>query len=100
MSWNPTFDHLIVQRAATKTHEGTVEIPDAARVPQAKGVIVAVGPGRLLPSGITWALSLFVGQEVLFSPFAGIPIADLGEDFLLLREDEVLAWRTPQPSND
>lgn len=94
MDWIPIHDKIIVRRHKPKeTHdeEGKVLVAEAYQKQQNKGIIVAVGGGRL--DGTPLLVS--VGMEVLFGVHGGTDL-DEGEDLVMLREDELLAYRTPE----
>jgi chaperonin GroES len=91
--WNVLHDKILVKRHAAKTHEGGLEVPEAHREKQNIGTVIQVGTGRITPSGALVTLMLLEGDEVLFNKFAGVPLEGEDPDLLVLREDEVLAFR-------
>jgi chaperonin GroES len=66
-------------------------LPDSAQEKPQRGRVKAVGPGRLLESGERSALSVAVGDEVLFSKYGGTDIEVEGTDVKILRESDILA---------
>jgi len=89
--WNPLYDKLIVKRHKPKeTHdeEGKIVVAETYQQQQNKGVVVATGSGRIGGAG----LIVEVGMEVLFGLHSGTDL-DEGEDLVMLREDEILAYR-------
>jgi chaperonin GroES len=76
---------------AEETTAGGIVLPDAAREKQQRGTVIAVGPGRLLDSGLRAAVSVKVGDEVLFGKYGGTEIEIDGEDVKILRESDILA---------
>jgi len=66
-------------------------LPDAAREKPQRGKVVAVGPGRLLDSGERCAVSVTVGDEVLFGKYGGTEIEVEGTEVKILRESDILA---------
>lgn len=71
--------------------EGSIVLPDSAEKKPFKGEVLAVGPGKLLDSGKRAQMSLKPGDTVVFSKYGGTEIKHEGEDYLILREDDILA---------
>ena len=92
MKLNPLDDRVVVQPSdAEETTAGGIVLPDAAQEKPQRGSVVAVGPGRLLDSGERCALSVGVGDEVLFGKYGGTDIEVDGDDVKILRESDILA---------
>ena len=92
MKINPLDDRVVVQTSeAEETTAGGIVLPDAAQEKPQRGVIVAVGPGRLLDSGARSALSVGVGDEILFGKYGGTDIEVDGDEVKILRESDILA---------
>jgi len=70
--------------------KGGIVLPDTAKEKPQKGEVVAVGPGRLLDNGQRVPIDLKVGDQVLYSKYAGNEIKLDGEEYLILRESDVL----------
>jgi len=87
----PLYDRIIVKRVdiQRKTASGIV-IPDAAAEKPEQGEIVAVGDGRLLQDGSLRPLQVKPGQHILFAKYGGQTIKLNGEEFLVMREEDVL----------
>jgi chaperonin GroES len=77
--------------AAEETTAGGIVLPGAAQEKPQRGTILAVGPGRLLDSGERGALSLSVGDEVIFGKYGGSDIEVDGTEVKILRESDILA---------
>jgi len=92
MNLKPLDDRVVVEplSAETKTAGGIV-LPDSAQEKPQRGKVVAVGPGRLLEDGSRSAVSVVVGDEVLFSKYGGTDIEVGGVDVKILRESDILA---------
>ena len=92
MKINPLDDRVVVKPddAEEKTAGGIV-LPDAAKEKPQRGTILAVGPGRLLDSGERAAISVVVGDKVLFGKYGGTEIEVDGEEVKILRESDILA---------
>lgn len=88
----PLDDRVVVEpKEAEETTAGGIVLPDAAREKPQRGTVVAVGPGRLLDSGERGALSVAVGDEVIYGKYSGTEIEVSGKDIKILRESEILA---------
>jgi chaperonin GroES len=89
---NPLDDRVVVQPLeAEEMTAGGIVLPDTAKERQQRGKVVAVGPGRLLDSGERSAVSVKIGDEVLFGKYGGTDIEIDGEDVKILRESDILA---------
>jgi chaperonin GroES len=89
---NPLDDRVVVQPLeAEEMTAGGIVLPDTAKEKQQRGRVVAVGPGRLLDSGERSAVSVKVGDEVLFGKYGGTDIEIDGDDVKILRESDILA---------
>jgi len=88
----PLGDKVLVKRveAESKTAGGIV-LPDTAKEKPKRGVVQAVGDGKLLENGQRSKLQVTKGDEVLFSSYAGTEIKIDGEEFLIVDESEILA---------
>ncbi len=88
----PLGDKVLVKRleAESKTAGGIV-LPDAAKEKPRRGVVQAVGDGKLLDDGKRHALQVAKGDEVLFSSYSGTEIKVDGEELLILDENDILA---------
>lgn len=93
----PIRDRVIVRRikVGDKRTEAGLYIPDKAREQPYQGVVVAVGDGRVMPNGQVVPMSVALGDEVLFGKFNGTEIKVNGEEYLMLREDEVIGALRP-----
>jgi chaperonin GroES len=91
MKIRPLNDRILVKRleGEEKTAGGII-IPDSAKEKPAEGEIVAVGPGKLNDAGERVAMDVAVGDRVLFSKYGGTEVKLDGEDFLIMREDDIL----------
>ena len=88
----PLGDKILVKRveAETKTKSGIV-LPDSAKEKPKRGKILAIGDGKRLENGERAPFSVKVGNEVIFTSYAGTEIKLDGEEILILTEDDVLA---------
>ena len=87
----PLQDRILVRRILEeeKTKGGSI-IPDSAKEKPQEAEVVAVGNGKLLENGQIKTLDVKVGDRVLFGKYSGSEIKLEGEDYLIIREDDVL----------
>jgi len=91
MKIRPLYDRIVVHRIEEKqTVRGGIIIPDSAKEKPQEGKVLAVGKGKLLEDGKVLPLDVKVGQRILFGKYSGNDIKLNGEEYLLMREDEVL----------
>ena len=92
MALKPLADRIVVKTldAQEKTKSGLV-LPDSAKEKPQEGKVIAVGPGRLLDEGAVKSLEVKNGDRVLYGKYSGTEVSIQGDDYLILREDEVLA---------
>ena len=89
----PLHDRILVKRIEEKeTAKGGIIIPDTAKEKPQEGVVVAVGQGKKNDKGERIPLDVKVGDRILWSKYSGtdLPIKISEEDYLIVREDEVL----------
>lgn len=93
MNLRPLHDRILVQRVEEETTtKGGIIIPDTAKEKPAEGKVVAVGSGRLnKDSGERTPLDVKAGDTVLFNKYAGTEVKMDGAEYLIMREDDVLA---------
>jgi chaperonin GroES len=92
MNVRPLHDRLLVRRIEEKeTVKGGIIIPDTAKEKPQEGEVIAVGNGKVLENGTKVAMDVKAGDRVLFGKYSGTDIKIDGQEFLILREDEVLA---------
>ena len=92
MKVRPLHDRLVVRRIEEKeTVKGGIIIPDTAKEKPQEGEVIAVGNGKVLDSGTKVPMDVKAGDKVLFGKYSGTDIKVDGQEYLILREDEVLA---------
>ena len=92
MNVRPLHDRLIVRRIEEKESvKGGIIIPDTAKEKPQEGEVIAVGNGKLLDNGTKVPMDVKVGDKILFGKYSGTDIKIDGQEYLILREDEVLA---------
>jgi chaperonin GroES len=88
----PLDDRVVVKAAESEEKTaGGIVLPDNAKEKQQRGTVLAVGPGKLLDSGARAALSVKVGDEVLFGKYAGNDVKVNGQEVKIMRESDLLA---------
>jgi len=91
MKLKPLQDRILVQRVKEKEKtKGGIIIPDTAKEKPVEGRVIAVGIGKLSEKGNRIALEVQKGDRILFGKYSGNEIKIEGEEYLIMREDEVL----------
>jgi len=91
MAYRPLHDKIIVKRVEeTEKSAGGIIIPDTAKEKPQQGKVIAVGTGIVLKDGKTIPLQVKPGDRVLFSKYGGTEVKFLDEDYLVMREDDIL----------
>ena len=86
----PLGDRVIVQpKEAEETTKGGIILPDTAKEKPVEGKVVAVGAGKVTDDGKTIAMSLKVGDVVLYGKYSGQEVKIDGEEYLIMRESDV-----------
>ena len=92
MNVRPLHDRIIVQRLEEGEQKvGGIIIPDTAKEKPQQGKVIAVGKGKIKDDGKVLPLDVKEGDTILFGKYSGQEIKLDGEEFLIMREDEVLA---------
>ena len=91
MKLRPLQDRILVKRVEEETTtKGGIIIPDTAKEKPAEGKVDAVGNGRIGEDGKRIALEIKKGDRILFSKYSGTEVKIEGEEYLIMREDDVL----------
>ena len=91
MKIRPLNDRILVKRLEEEEKTaGGIIIPDSAKEKPAEGEIIAIGPGKLNDKGERVAMDVKAGDRVLFSKYGGTDVRIDGEDYLIMREDDIL----------
>jgi chaperonin GroES len=91
MKLRPLQDRILVQRVEEETTtKGGIIIPDTAKEKPAEGKVVAVGNGKVGEDGKRIALEIKKGDRILFGKYSGTEVKISGEEYLIMREDDVL----------
>ena len=92
MNARPLHDRLIVRRVEEgEQQSGGIIIPDSAKEKPQRGTLIAAGNGRMNKEGKRVPLDVKVGDMILFGKYTSQEVKLDGEDYLILREDEILA---------
>ena len=91
MNVKPLADRLLIKRVdEAESKKGGIIIPDTAKEKPQQAEVKAVGNGKLLDSGERVAPEVKAGDRILFGKYSGSEIKIDGEEYLILREDEIL----------
>jgi len=91
MKIRPLYDRIVVKRIEEQeTIRGGIIIPDSAKEKPQEGEVIAVGNGKRLEDGKVVPLDVKVGDRILFGKYSGSDIKLDGEEYMIMREDEVL----------
>lgn len=92
MNIRPLHDRILVKRLEEKEMtKGGIIIPDSAKEKPVEGEIIAVGKGKVNEKGEVRPLDVKVGDKILFGKYAGTEIKIEGVEYLMMREDDILA---------
>jgi len=91
MNVRPLHDRVLVKRVQEETKTaGGIIIPDSAKEKPVEGIVVAVGPGKVLDNGTKVIPTVKAGNRILFSKYAGTEVKISSEEHLIMREDDIL----------
>ncbi len=91
MEVRPLHDRVLVQRLEEETKTaGGIIIPDNHKEKPAQGLVMAIGNGHRLKDGSIRILDVQKGDKVLFGKYAGTDVKVNGEDYLIMKEDDIL----------
>ena len=94
-SFTPLHDRILVRRIEEgESIRGGIIIPDTAKEKPQEGEVIAVGKGKSNDKGETFPLDVKAGDSILFGKYSGTEIKLDGEEFLIMREEEVLGILT------
>jgi chaperonin GroES len=98
MKIRPLYDRIVVKRIEQEEQKvGGLFIPDSAKEKPQEGEVVAVGKGKRLEDGSVVPLDVEVGNRILFGKYSGSDIKLDNDEYLIMREDEVLGILEDQP---
>ena len=91
MNLRPLHDRILIKRVEEKeTAKGGIIIPDTAKEKPQEGEVIAVGHGKKTDKGQVIALDVKAGDRILFGKYSGTEIKLDGEEYLIIREEEVV----------
>ncbi len=91
MKLRPLQDRILVQRVRqNEKTKGGIIIPDTAKEKPIEGIVIAAGNGKLSEKGMRVALDIKKGDRILFGKYSGTEVKIEGEEYLIMREDDVL----------
>jgi len=92
MNVRPLHDRVLVKRVEEKeVKKGSIIIPDTAKEKPMEGEVIAVGSGKVMDDGKRAAMDVKAGDRILFGKYSGNEIKIDDQDYLIMREDEILA---------
>ena len=92
MKVRPLYDRVVVKRIEEQeVVKGGIIIPDTAKEKPMEGEVVAAGAGKVTDSGARAGMDVKAGDRVLFGKYSGTEIKIDGQEYLIMREDEILA---------
>ena len=91
-TFTPLGERIVIKPMEQETQtRGGILLPDTAKEKPQEGEVVAVGPGRVAEDGSRIAMELTIGDKVIYSKYAGTEYEDGDEEYLIMRESDVLA---------
>ena len=91
MNLRPLHDRILVKRIEEEEKSvGGIIIPDTAKEKPQQGEVIAAGAGKILENGTTVPMQLKKGDKILFGKYSGSDVKIDGEEYLIMREDDVL----------
>jgi chaperonin GroES len=95
MSLKPLHDRVLIRRIEEQeTVKGGIIIPDTAKEKSQEGEVVALGAGKILENGTIVPLDVKEGDRILFGKYSGNEVRIADQDYLILREDEIIGILT------
>ncbi len=92
MSLKPLHDRVMVKRLeATEVKKGGIIIPDTAKEKPQEGEVIAVGPGKVTKDGKLQPMEVKAGDKILFGKWSGNEVKLGDEEYLIMREEDILA---------
>ena len=96
MSLRPLHDRVLIKRIEEQeTVKGGIIIPDTAKEKSQEGEVVAFGTGKTLENGSVLPMAVKQGDRILFGKYSGTEVRIAAQDYLILREDEIIGVLTP-----
>ncbi len=87
----PLADRVLIQRVeAEEKSAGGILLPESAKEKPKEGIIMALGDGKTLDDGSKTTFAVSIGDRVLFTSYAGTDVKYAGEEYIIMREDDIL----------
>ena len=91
MKFRPLHDRVVVRRLeGEEKTKGGIIIPDTAKEKPQEGEVIAVGPGKVTDDGKRQPMGVKVGDKILFGKYSGSEVKLVDEEYLIMREEDVL----------
>lgn len=90
MNIRPLHDRVVIKRIEERKTAGGIVIPDTATEKPVRGKVMAIGPGKVLESGQIIPIGVKKGDEVLFGKYSGTEIKMDGEEYVVMREEDIM----------
>ncbi|MEN6355679.1 MAG: co-chaperone GroES [Armatimonadota bacterium] len=88
----PLADKVVVEPLEEEEKSaGGIILPDTAKKKPQEGVVIAVGPGKVLDDGSRGAMSVKVGDKVIYAKYGGTEVTVSGKDYMILDQDSIFA---------
>src|SRR5512137_1099404 len=92
MKARPLHDRVVLKRIEeTQTVKGGIIIPDTAKEKPMEGEVISAGPGKMMEDGTRLSMDVKAGDRVLFGKYAGTEIKIDDKEYVIMREEEILA---------
>lgn len=91
VNFRPLSDRVLIKRNEAQQSEGGIILPESARKKQEIATVIAAGPGKKDKEGTLQAMEIKVGDSVLLDRYAGQEVTLEGEEYLIVRQDDIVA---------
>lgn len=91
VNFRPLSDRVLIKRNEAQQSEGGIILPESARKKQEIATVIATGPGKKDKEGTLQAMEIKVGDSVLLDRYAGQEVTLEGEEYLIVRQDDIVA---------
>lgn len=89
--FKPLSDRVLLERTQEETTQGGIVLPDSAKKKQKTATVIAVGPGKTTAEGKTLPMSVKAGDTVLLDDYSGTEVKIDDQEYVIVRQDEILA---------
>lgn len=96
----PTHDRVLIELIEdAETTPGGIMIPDEVKEKPSRGLVIRIGPGRILQNGDFAAMSVSAGHTVLFGKYASTKVKGMGKNLVLVKDEDILAVLVEEKEN-